>query len=417
MIIQPVIVCAPRQYREVARLVEYCRNLDGTEVLVIEADENGEEYPHRNNTAFHKAAARKKPFIWLEPDSIPLKAGWAKILTDEFERSGKEMMISSDHNPPHDMVGGIGVYGENTHWLVPKSMRFGGFDGWIIRHINPLVARTPSIQHSYQSYKEGVCRKHSFPKDSRILRKGAVIFHADPSQSLLTNGKLITFAHPGDIGDAISALPIIKDLGGGKLVFRNHPECKTTRFYREIKGIKFDALRPLLEAQDYIKSVEYNEECPVDYDWSYFRVAYTPEKTLTEAHARFLQVETPNLNPWLKVKPSPDSKGRVIVARSARYHTGRFPWKDVAKKYGKKMLFIGHADEHADFEAVVGMQVELAVTPDFLRIAEIIAGSEMFIGNQSAAYWVAAGLGHPLIQEQFNADSTIPRDNAQYIGL
>lgn len=416
--ITPILVAAPRQWREANKLVEHCRNLDGTEILVIEAVETGEEYPHRNNTAFHQAAARKEPFIWLEPDSIPLKKGWSETITKEFFRQGKEMLISSDQNPPYDLVGGIGVYGANTHWLVPKRMRHGGFDGWILRHIAPLVGRTPLIQHSYGHYeKEGPSRRHSFPKDKGIIRNSAVIFHADPSQGLIDRSPNGTsWLHPGDIGDAISALPMIREQGGGHLIFRNHPECATTRFYREIKGVKFEALRPLLEAQEYIQSVRYSDEDSADYDMTHFRAKYVPERTLTEAHEEYIGFPTSDMRPWLKANPSKDSKGRVIVARSARYHTETFPWKKYADQYRDRMLFIGHIEEHKDFQQVVGMDVELAITPDFLRIAELIAGSDLFIGNQSAAFWVAAGLGHPLIQERFNLDSTIPRKNAQYIG-
>lgn len=415
--ITPIIVAAPRQWREVNKLVEHCRKLDGTEVIVIEARETGEEYPHRNNTAFHQAASLKKPFIWLEPDSIPLKKGWAATLTKEFYRQGREMLISSDQNPPYDLVGGIGVYGENTHWLVPKRMRFGGFDGWIVRHIAPLVGRTPLIQHSYGHYeKNGPSRRHTFPKDNDIIRKSAVIFHADPSQGLIDRSPNGTsWLHPGDIGDAISALPMIREQGGGHLIFRNHPESMTTRFYREIKGAKFEALRPLLEAQEYILSVRYHDKDSADYDMTYFRAKYVPERTLTEAHEDYLGFPRSDMSPWLKAAPAKESEGRVIVARSARYHTRTFPWKEIARQHGAKMLFIGHSDEHEDFQKTVEMEVELAITPDFLRIAELIAGSEIFIGNQSAAFWVAAGLGHPLIQEQFNGDSYVPRPNAKYI--
>jgi hypothetical protein len=415
--ITPIIVAAPRQWREVNRLVEHCRKLDGTEVQIIEALDTGEEYPHRNNTAFHQAAALKKPFIWLEPDSIPLKTGWARTLTEEFYRQGKEMLVSSDQNPPYDLVGGIGVYGESTHWLVPKKMRFGGFDGWILRHISPLVGRTPLIQHSYSHYeKDGPSRRHTFPKDKGILRGNAVIFHADPSQSLIDRSPNGTsWLHPGDIGDAIAALPVIREQGGGHLIFRNHPEATTCRFYREIKGPKFESLKPLLESQDYILSVRYHDRDSADYDMTHFRVKYVPERTLTEAHEEYLGFPRSDMSPWLKVEPAAETKDRVIVARSSRYHTQGFPWKEYADKYGDRMLFIGHHEEHSDFQRLVGRTVELAVTPDFLRIARLIAGSELFIGNQSAPFWVAAGLGHPLIQERWNLDSTIPRDNALYI--
>ena len=418
---KPVIVACKRQRREVNRLVDYCRRLDGTEVAVIEAEERGEPYPHRNNSAFHQCARRGEAFIWMEPDSIPLKAGWAKKLAAEFKRCGKPILISSDTNPPHDLVGGIGVYGEETRWLIPGRIAEGGFDGWMVKHLAPLVARTPLIQHSYGVYtaRGDMERRHAFPKDSGILRPGAVIFHADPSQSLIGKSEYRgkTFCHTGDIGDAIAALPVIRALGGGRLVFRNHPYSVKEKQYREIKGGKFDAIRPLIEAQSYIESVEYDETCPVDVDFTHFRESYQTTKTLTEAHAAHVKAGRVSMEPWLKVEPSLQSAGKVIVARSARYHNEAFPWKRLAHKNRGRMLFVGLPDEHAAFQRAAGCQVEHARTRDFLEVARLIAGSELFIGNQSSPCWVAMGLGHPLIQEtsSWNPDSMVLRDNARFV--
>lgn len=148
----PVIVAAPSQHRRVARLVEHCRRLDDTEVLVLDGGPDcALPYPHCNNAAFHQAALamRGKPFCWLEPDSIPLQKGWLKAISQEYKRAGKPFMLSSDSNPPHDLVGGIGVYGPDSWWLIPKTYKFGAWDLWIITHLRPLIHFSPLIQHSY----------------------------------------------------------------------------------------------------------------------------------------------------------------------------------------------------------------------------------------------------------------------------
>ncbi len=361
-----------------------------------------------------------KPFLWLEPDSIPTRAGWLAAIAADYKRQGAEILISSDTHPPHDIVGGIGVYGPDVRWLIPKRIARGGFDGWMVRHLGPLIAKTPLIQHSYGVYdsRGEMTRRHSFPGDAGMLRPDAMIFHADPSQSLIVRPKNAgekTFCHTGDLGDVIAALPVIRQMGGGRLVMRDHPYCKDGQ-YRPIKGVKFQALRPLLEAQDYIESVEYDETCPVDIDFTHFRKHYSEQNTLTAAHAAHVRCADVDLSPWLHVEPSATSAGRVIVARSERYHNDAFPWKRLAHQLRKKILFVGLREEHAAFQREAKCQVEYHPTADLLELAGLIAGSEFFIGNQSSPCWIAMALGHPLIQETstWNPDSRIPRENAKY---
>ena len=59
---------------------------------------------------------------------------------------------------------------------------------------------------------------------------------------------------------------------------------------------------------------------------------------------------------------------------------------------------------------------KLKTTTDFLEVGQIIAGSKLFIGNQSAAYTVAEGLKHNLIQETSPRipSSYFNRSNARY---
>lgn len=137
-----VIVAADRQMHLVKRLQKHCLDLDGTEIVVLRADPSTNlPYPHCNNATFNQAAnyMRGVPFGWLEPDSIPIKAGWATELTREYYRLGKPFMLSADSHPPHDLVGGIGIYGSNTRSIIPRTIDSGGFDGWMIKNIDDLI--------------------------------------------------------------------------------------------------------------------------------------------------------------------------------------------------------------------------------------------------------------------------------------
>jgi hypothetical protein len=188
-----VIVAAERQAKEVNNLVSYIKRLDGTKVLVIPAIDETKEYPARNNCAFHQAAKMLygEPFFWLEPDSIPLVAGWLNKIEAVYSDCHKQFMLSSDKNAPHDIIGGIGVYGPRTLEIIPKhidgDLHGYGWDMYILKKQANMVCWSELIQHSYGAYNNhGVAEPHRFPKDNRIIRKDAVIFHRDKYQDLIT---------------------------------------------------------------------------------------------------------------------------------------------------------------------------------------------------------------------------------------
>jgi hypothetical protein len=188
-----VIVKAERQSETVKNLVAYIEQLDGTKVVIIDAIEETTQYPDRNNFAFHQAANQMagEPFFWLEPDSIPIKKDWLHSIKKEYLSSGKQFMLSSDQNRPHDLIGGIGVYGPRTKEIIPKHIDGGhGWDGWMIRSIPNLIHRTPLIQHSYGFYDDsGNAIPHRFPRDAEMIRKDSVIFHRDKYQDLINTQK------------------------------------------------------------------------------------------------------------------------------------------------------------------------------------------------------------------------------------
>jgi hypothetical protein len=189
-----VIVAAERQSKEVNNLVEHIKRLDGTEVLVISAIDETDEYPARNNYAFHQAAKIMdgKPFFWLEPDSIPLCAGWLDRIEEKYSLCCKQFMLSSDKNYPFDIIGGIGVYGPRAFEIIPKDiggeLHGHGWDMWMLRNLSNLIEWSPLIQHSYGKYdKNGVATPHRFPKERSMIRGDAVIFHRDKYQDLIKN--------------------------------------------------------------------------------------------------------------------------------------------------------------------------------------------------------------------------------------
>lgn len=221
---------------------------------------------------------------------------------------------------------------------------------------------------------------------------------------------LSVFFHTGDIGDIIASLPAVRELGGGDYIigFREG-NCRESMF-----GARFNAIRPLLEAQSYIKSVKWDSNAKdITYDFSAFRQSHIRGEDLATWQARHIGVLI-DLDPWLRVEPSKKSKGKTIIARSSRYHNPAFAWKQALK--GRDCLFVGLESEHAAFELEFKAKVTYAPTEDLLELAQLIAGAELFIGNQSCPFWIAAGLGVSLMQEtwQHDPNSIIERENAVY---
>jgi len=62
-------------------------------------------------------------------------------------------------------------------------------------------------------------------------------------------------------------------------------------------------------------------------------------------------------------------------------------------------IFIGMPDEHAAFQELFNVQIPYYKCRDFLDMAEVIAGADTFISNQTFAYSIAKGVGQTTILE------------------
>ena len=220
-----------------------------------------------------------------------------------------------------------------------------------------------------------------------------------------------TFLHSGQLGDVLAFLPTIQSLGGGNLVICSRPDCTT------MKGAKYEALRPLLEAQPYIHSIRY-EENPKDvtHDGTGFRKFHNNGEDIVVIQARNLKVPPPGYRKWIHVTPDPRTAGRIVVARSPRYRNYNFPWRKIARRYGSKLSFVGIVQEYEAFVRETGVKVEWLPTRDLLDVARAIEGADFFFGNQSSPFWVAAGLNKPLVLEvcQQIPDCCLPYQGASY---
>lgn len=230
----------------------------------------------------------------------------------------------------------------------------------------------------------------------------------------------------GDVGDIVFLLNIIKHLPDGPhdLILRRNAKTKikddssVEKMYSFIEG--------LVKAQPYIKSFSVGSpDDKVDWASEGFRTNhYQPGRTLMKAHLDHLVLtlgigqDITGDKAWLEgVKPSAETKGRIVINRTGRYRNTLFQWKEVVKHYRHRLLFIGLPHEWKEFVGTCGY-VEYHPTKNLMEIAGLIAGSELFIGNQSCANAINEGLKHASIQESSLEfpDCIYNRSNGAFIG-
>lgn len=233
------------------------------------------------------------------------------------------------------------------------------------------------------------------------------------------------FKQSGDIGDLIYSLPIIRNINGGNLLLNTKgltskkPDGSNSGFDKQL----YNLLKPLLEAQHYIRNVkELANNDKIDINLDFFRVNSNflnpseNKKTLCENILSSFEVPFAATNiPWINCNQKKIAK--YVISRSTRYRNeNEEKLKILISQLKDEKIFIGLPHEHADFQEKFGT-ISYYKVRDFLEMAEIINGSEMFIGNQSSPMALAIALHKPFIQESYtkHPDCVFRRENAKYI--
>lgn len=211
-----------------------------------------------------------------------------------------------------------------------------------------------------------------------------------------------------ELGDAIYCLPTIKTLGIRDLYAVEVPWCRPG-FHQRAK-----ALTRLFEAQGYRWEPHHGQK--IDLDLTTYRGAGNRYgETIINRIARWARVEVDISRPWLQVEPDKRSLGRIVVNRCPRWHGVNFGWKSLVQQYQRDILFIGLESEWKAFCTQFGM-VGYCRTIDLLEAAQVIAGSALYISNQSSCNAICEGLHHPNILETCvtSMDCVTKRPNTIY---
>lgn len=228
------------------------------------------------------------------------------------------------------------------------------------------------------------------------------------------DNKRLSYAMSGDLGDIIYSLRTCNQLNDPNSIYY----IVERPFTKPWNQARLDALMPLMEAQPYLGEVVYQEpQEKLTHDFIDFRRgALTYSISLSDIHATWVSVILNPYTPWIFVNKSNEMAGKVLVHKSPRYANPKFPWKALANKYGDRMVAVGVEDELPLLFEVLGKNIPFRKTSSYLELAELIAGCELFIGNQSSPCSIALGLGIPTVQETClrQPDCIFPGANAYY---
>lgn len=385
------------------------------------------------------------PFLWIEGDAIPLKAGWLDEIDREYRVRAKPFM-GTVFDMPVKHLNGVMVYPQDINRWNPYLLNGGGKMAWDL--IRPEI----NLRHGHNTHL--IQRMLADPRtntpmtfqDTRalaVIRPGAVLFHGVKDLSLIRclrapeavpEPKLAAYPslhnrirykvrallkgasdyyHSGNLGDLIYALDAIKASGGGDILV-GPEQRQTARCAVPIDRSQFDLLLPLLAAQPYLRRKEYHPTYPRGArDLNHFRNHWTDPlvkkregvDTLCKCHFLELGIlhKYHDNDPWLTV-PEPIRSGKIIVHRSPRYNAPdqgpqSFPWKRLVEQHAHDMLFVGLEAEWHKFQTDFATKVSFWRVKDLLEMARVIAGGRVFIGNQSSPLSIALGCGQRVLVE------------------
>lgn len=152
-----------------------------------------------------------------------------------------------------------------------------------------------------------------------------------------------------------------------------------------------ELFKPLLLSQKDINVCKALENETVHYDlsvfWSYpfdYRMG-----TITRYFSLTYGIGIDLWNPWLHVQPNQNYADAIVLARSSRYRTPGISYSFLSKY--PRVVLVGLPDEYEDMKQHID-GLEYKPVADFRELAEIIAGSKLFIGNQSFPFALAEAL-------------------------
>lgn len=153
-----------------------------------------EGWPHGPNYLFQETIKDlKEPFLWLEPDCVPLCPGWLDKLNQEYFEYGVPFMGTINSNENRNHLSGVAVYPKDARsWyerLLPSEKAFDMVDQGDIMantHDTMLIHNFWGKMGLPPTFKENL--EKGDPENTltiKAIRREAVLFHRCKDNSLI----------------------------------------------------------------------------------------------------------------------------------------------------------------------------------------------------------------------------------------
>jgi hypothetical protein len=223
------------------------------------------------------------------------------------------------------------------------------------------------------------------------------------------------FKHSGNCGDIIYAIPAILAIAKGRPIHLHLNIDQKVSYGKHVHPLgnvmlnrkMVEMLEPLLLSQPNFKTCDIWNGQEIDFDLDYIRKYPFLLNRGNISRWYFLVFgEYFELNKrWLQVTPDPSVQNAIVVARSQRYHAPGIQY-DFLQKY-KEIYFIGVEVEFAEIRKAIP-DIQYRPVNNFLEMAQLIAGSKLFIGNQSFPFSLAEGMkANRLLEWYFQTPNVI----------
>ena len=249
------------------------------------------------------------------------------------------------------------------------------------------------------------------------------------------------YRHSGTAGDTIYSLDIVRKMGGGHfaVAIGNIENCimKYTGRAADVAPEHvgryteqdYDMLAPLLARQSYITNVQkwYPGQTEPEVDLDHFRsfLYQQFEGNIIEAYHKAFDLpwnDSMYSDIWLEADPV--RVASIVVNRTNRYldPDSEPTWQQMCRDADLEhnAIFVGTEHEHSAFVSRFKCHIPYYPVQDFKELSDVIAGADLFLGNQSMAYSIATGLGketmleiHKIKPLQYS-ECYFPRPGASY---
>lgn len=229
---------------------------------------------------------------------------------------------------------------------------------------------------------------------------------------------MTTFSHSGTTGDTFCSLVIPKILGGGDFYLKLNDLDNVIQKYLgwpnagrhsgRMSQEDFDSMEELIKHQPYITDFKVWNGEHIDYELeraaAHLETQSRP-RNFSNQHAEAQGLDPATfirelqIDPWMECREPRKVPGRpIVIFRGPNYQSGnelQSPvWMDlVDRNLADQAVYVGLEEDHAWFEDSLKVRVPHYRTPDYMELARIIQGSELFISSMSSPSALALCLG------------------------